>query len=164
MKEAANRLSIAIQEISPWLLPIFEGYRQTRQLLERKPLPAHTYAVDDMREQLASLTTPDFLTSTPWPWLTQYPRYFNAIKYRWEKLNAGGLDRDRRSFAELAPRLQLYHQQRTKLTEHHGFDPRLDYYRWMLEEFRVSLFAQPLGVAIPVSAKRLDEQWSRVAK
>ncbi|MEX0727904.1 MAG: ATP-dependent RNA helicase HrpA [Planctomycetaceae bacterium] len=164
MKDAVNRLSMAVQEVSPWLLPIFEGCRQTRQLLERKPLPAQAYAIEDMREQLASLMTPDFLTSTPWPWLTQYPRYFSAIKYRWEKLNAGGLDRDRRSFAEFAPRLQLYRQHRDRLTEHNGFDPRLDYYRWMLEEFRVSLFAQPLGVAIPVSAKRLDEQWTRVGK
>lgn len=37
-------------------------------------------------------------------------------------------------------------------------------YRWMLEEYRVSLFAQPLGTRIPVSAKRLDKEWDRAAK
>ncbi|MFN0197283.1 MAG: ATP-dependent RNA helicase HrpA [Planctomycetaceae bacterium] len=164
MKEGSQQLSLVVQEIAPWLLPIFEGYRQTRQLLDRKPLPAYLYSVDDMREQLNLLMVPDFLTSTPWVWLTQYPRYFSAIRYRWEKLTAGGLERDRRGFAEIVPRLTLYRQQRTRLDQQGGYDVRLEYYRWMLEEFRVSLFAQPLGVAIPVSAKRLDEQWSRVGR
>jgi ATP-dependent helicase HrpA len=42
------------------------------------------------------------------------------------------------------------------------FDPELEHYRWMLEEFRVSLFAQKLGTSLTVSEKRLDEQWAKV--
>ena len=42
------------------------------------------------------------------------------------------------------------------------FDPELETFRWMLEEFRVSLFAQELGTIIPVSAKRLEKHWANV--
>ena len=43
-------------------------------------------------------------------------------------------------------------------------DPELERYRWLLEEYRVSLFAQELGTAEPVSRKRLESQWSRVER
>ena len=42
------------------------------------------------------------------------------------------------------------------------YDPALEHYRWMLEEYRVALFAQELGTALPVSTKRLEQQWTMV--
>jgi ATP-dependent helicase HrpA len=42
------------------------------------------------------------------------------------------------------------------------YDPQLELFRWMLEEYRVSLFAQPLGTSIKVSPERLDKQWRKV--
>jgi ATP-dependent helicase HrpA len=81
---------------------------------------------------------------------------------RLEKLAAGAHDRDRRGCAELAPREHAFLQ---RLRDHQAqgiYDPELHRFRWMLEEFRVSLFAQELGAAFPISAKRLDKQWEKV--
>jgi ATP-dependent helicase HrpA len=56
-------------------------------------------------------------------------------------------------------RHHLAHSHRARLTL---FDPKLMHLRWMLEEYRVSLFAQKLGTAIPVSPKRLEQQWAKL--
>ena len=78
-------------------------------------------------------------------------------------MTAGGLARDQKNFAEFQPRLGGVSRTRKKNTPRSGiFDPELEHFRWMLEEFRVSLYAQKLGTAVPVSAKRLDAQWAKV--
>ncbi len=82
---------------------------------------------------------------------------------RLERLASGALTRDRTAWAEeILPREQAYEQRAVqhRILEIH--DPALDHYRWMLEEYRVSLFAQRLGTSLPVSAKRLDQQWAQV--
>lgn len=103
-----------------------------------------------------------FLVATPWRWLQQYPRYFRAIKLRLDKIAGSGWRRDRRAFDALEPLLDAY---RRRLADHRrrGIDDaELDAFRWLLEEFRVSLFAQELGTSIPVSAKRLQRHWANV--
>lgn len=65
---------------------------------------------------------------------------------------------------EILPRWEAYKQmaelhQRKSLT---GTDPELTLYRWMIEELRVSLFAQELGTKMPVSGTRLDKQWAKI--
>jgi ATP-dependent helicase HrpA len=124
-------------------------------------VPRWQYAIDDMREQIAELMDPRWFAKTPWHWLRQYPRYFRALGCRLEDL-PGGVPRDWQKFQEFQPRRQLYleharHQQAQGIV-----DPELLLLRWMLEEYRVSLFAQKLGTAIPVSPKRLEQQWAKV--
>ncbi|MEI8371652.1 MAG: ATP-dependent RNA helicase HrpA [Planctomycetota bacterium] len=120
------------------------------------------YAIDDIREQFASLAGPNCLSTTPWTWLRHCPRYFRAIRVRLDALAGGGIAKDRERFEEFLPRWHAY----LKWIEQHGLqyehDPELIQYRWMLEEYRVSLFAQKLGTSIPVSPKRLEQQWSKV--
>ncbi len=84
-----------------------------------------------------------------------------AISYRLENLR-GGVARDRQKFQEFQPQWQLYLEQARQQQAPHGVDPDMLHLRWMLEEYRVSLFAQKLGTAIPVSTKRLDEQWAKM--
>jgi ATP-dependent helicase HrpA len=119
------------------------------------------YALDDIEEQLGHLMQPGFLASTPWEWLRQYPRYFRAIRIRLEALSSS-LPRDRQKLDEFQPRWQLYLEQSREQANQGIFDPALLHYRWMLEEYRVSLFAQKLGTAVPVSFKRLEQQWAKV--
>ncbi|MBC8289899.1 MAG: DUF3418 domain-containing protein, partial [Planctomycetes bacterium] len=57
-----------------------------------------------------------------------------------------------------------YRQRLAEHAERDHFDPQLEYYRWMIEELRVSLFAQELGTAIPVSEVRLEKQWEQVGE
>jgi ATP-dependent helicase HrpA len=123
--------------------------------------PRWQYAIEDIRSQMAHLIIPDSFPKTPWEWLRQYPRYFRAILARLESL-PGGVARDWQKFEDFQPRWQLYLEQARRHQAQGIFDPELLHLRWMLEEYRVSLFAQKLGTAIPVSPKRLEQQWAKV--
>jgi ATP-dependent helicase HrpA len=115
-----------------------------------------------VRAQLDELTAAGFLTATPWEWLSHLPRYLKAAQLRLEKLTAGRLAQDARHMSDLAPRVRAYRERAASNRELAIDDPHLDHYRWMLEEYRVSLFAQELGTSLTISAKRLDKQWSLV--
>ena len=113
---------------------------------------------DDIAAQLARLVPRRFLAATPWPRLGHVPRYLKAIVMRLDKLKADPA-RDATRLAELRP---LEQRQAKKLAERRGArDPRLDEFRWWLEELRVSLFAQELKTPQPVSAKRLEKIWAQ---
>jgi hypothetical protein len=121
------------------------------------------YAVDDIREQIARLMDPKTFSKTPWEWLRQYPRYFRAICFRLENLPSG-VNRDLQNFEEFQTQWQLYQERAGRIESQGVVNPDLMHLRWMLEEFRVSLFAQKLGTAIPVSPKRLDQQLANIQK
>jgi ATP-dependent helicase HrpA len=114
-------------------------------------------AAADIRSQLAWLVPAGFLLTTPWERLKEFPRYLQAIEQRLEKLK---LDprRDAQLVAEVAP-LETRYRERVK-TERGLVAPGEDGFRWMLEELRVSLFAQQLKTKVPVSARRLADAWT----
>jgi ATP-dependent helicase HrpA len=122
------------------------------------------YAIDDIRDQLSRLAGPTCLSTTPWAWLRHCPRYFRAIRARLDALGSGGMAKDRERYEEFLPRWQGYLQWIAQHGPQCEADPELIQYRWMLEEYRVSLFAQKLGTSIPVSPKRLEQQWSKVGR
>ncbi len=159
---AKNRISVAVQEVAQLIKPMMENYHVIQLSLEGQFLPAQEYAVNDLREQMAYLVEEGFLANTPWAWLWQYPRYFRAMKFRLEKLTAGGLVRDQQSHAVIARFWERYLFRAEEHREREIYDSNLIHYRWMVEELRVSLFAQPLGTGITVSEKRLEDQWQKV--
>ena len=124
--------------------------------------PAFLHAIADIKEQLEGLVYPGFVSQTPAEWLSEYPRYLKAIHMRLEKLS-GSLARDRVAMLEIKP---LWQEYLTRSDKHHrqGItdDPALKMYRWMIEELRVSLFAQELKTKMPVSVKRLKQKLSEV--
>jgi ATP-dependent helicase HrpA len=162
--ESSERTGLAVQDVLPLASPLFEGFHQARLALEGATNWQWRYAVVDVRSQLEVLFPPDFLTSTPWRWLTQYPRYLRAIVERFEKLGSGGFARDQQAFALVGPRWDAWRELARQQASAGIYDVELVHYRWLVEEFRVSLFAQQLGTAVPVSDKRLDEQWAKVGK
>ncbi len=92
--------------------------------------------------------------------LAHLPRYLKAIAQRLDKLRTEP-DRDAARSAELAP---LVAQFRRQLAQRRGQpDPRLEEFRWLLEELRVSMFAQELRTPMPVSVKRLQKAWAAIA-
>ncbi|MEL7087124.1 MAG: DUF3418 domain-containing protein, partial [Planctomycetota bacterium] len=103
---------------------------------------------------------PDFVSQTAEPWLAHLPRFLNAARHRLRKLREGKIDRDQQNATLLNSRIEPYRRAEITL----GAQPELSAYRWMLEEWRVSLFAQELGTSIPVSDKRLDKQWKKIAR
>jgi ATP-dependent helicase HrpA len=156
------RLGLAVQAVAELALPMFENFHRAVLALEEMKNPNAKYAVAEIREQFGHLLDPKFMTAAPWQWLKQYPRYFRAASMRLEALAAGGLSRDQKNFAEFRPHWEAYLQRKEEHAALGLFDPELEHFRWMLEEFRVSLYAQKLGTAVPVSGKRLATQWAKI--
>ncbi|MDH4581176.1 ATP-dependent RNA helicase HrpA [Pseudomonas sp. BN415] len=122
---------------------------------------AQAVALNDIKAQLANLVYPGFVRETPAEWLKELPRYLKAIEQRFDKI-AAQLQRDRVWSGEIAGYWEQYRARLAKHAQEGKRDPELVLYRWMLEEYRVSLFAQQLGTRMPVSDKRLNKQWSQV--
>jgi ATP-dependent helicase HrpA len=162
LKLATDHLLPAVQELSRFALPMFEAYHQARLALEQSRPETWQPAVDDMREQFAELLPPNFLATTPWTWLQHYPRFLKGISLRLQKMASSGLPRDRQALAQVTPRVKAWHERREIHRKHHVLDAELETYRWLIEEFRVSLFAQELGTSQAVSGPRLDKQWEKV--
>nr|WP_246480971.1 ATP-dependent RNA helicase HrpA [Motiliproteus sediminis] len=116
--------------------------------------------LNDIRAQLEQLVYPGFMAATPTRWLARYPVYLHAIDYRLQRFKTD-LQRQRLQSDELRQGWERFAVQRRQIAALGGDDAELQQYRWMLEEYRVSLFAQQLGTEMPVSAKRLAEQWRR---
>ncbi|HEY7486074.1 MAG TPA: ATP-dependent RNA helicase HrpA [Streptosporangiaceae bacterium] len=112
--------------------------------------PALVPALTDIRAQLSGLVYPGFVTATGWDRLPHLVRYLRAIEYRLEKL-PDNPHRDR----ELMLQVQALQQDYDRLRDRVPASAELRQIRWMIEELRVSFFAQQLGTAYPVSAKRI---------
>lgn len=157
-----ERLGRAVQDVAALLQPLLEAYQRALLAVESATGPGWEYAITDIKAQLRELFAAGFLTTTPWNWLQHYPRYLQAICLRMRKLSEGGVSRDRQNFALIQPRSQAYLTRLGEHTQRGVHDPELLLYRWMLEEFRVSLFAQELGTSVSVSTQRLDKQGAKV--
>jgi ATP-dependent helicase HrpA len=154
-----RNIAPSVQEITKLIMPLFAAYHEVRLALEQPRPAACQPALDDIRGQLAALFPDGFLARAPWDWLNHSPRYLKAITLRLKKLTSGGLDRDRQQMALLVPRLSALQERVDAADWIHLNDHRLIHYRWMLEELRVSLFAQELGTSLSVSPERLDRFW-----
>jgi ATP-dependent helicase HrpA len=95
-------------------------------------------------------------------WLQQYPRYLSAITKRFEKARDYAV-RDRQLRIEFSKLWEEYLKRQAMLEKQHIDSEQLNYYRWMLEEYRVSLFAQELRTRFPVSEKRLRTYWNELS-
>ena len=118
-----------------------------------------SYFVDDIKQQLHNLMTGKSLLETNIDWLKQYPRYLNAIQFRLSRIpHLGSKDK------EHTTELTMYWLKYEELCKQRVVKnpEELTHLRWMLEEYRVSLFAQNLGTKIQVSAKRLEKQFKLI--
>ena len=149
-----NQVVTRAQELVRLVSEILACYRPLRLQLEKTASPALADSHRDIEQQLAALLAPGFITATPYPWLSEFPRYLKAIDHRLQRLQ-GQLARDAQSRRTVADLWQNYLDAKARGRA----DPqRLDECRWLIEELRVSLFAQPLGTRQPVSEKRILER------
>jgi ATP-dependent helicase HrpA len=157
--EARGRLSLIAQEVARLVAVIV----QEAAVLPKKLAGARSFAAAcaDVEQQLARLFPPGFIANTPAAQLAHYPRYLKAIALRLDKLK-GDPARDAQRLAEIA---QLQTPYLRELAARKGkADARLDEFRWLLEELRVSLFAQELRTPMPVSVKRLQKVWESLRR
>jgi len=115
-------------------------------------------SLEDIQEQITDLVYPGFLVELEAGHLQHYPRYVAAIEERLQQA-ADNPQRDLQRLQEIQPFQRNYQQ---RLDSGADYDAALDRFRWLLAEYRVSVFAQKLGTAVKVSAKRLQQAWQEV--
>jgi len=162
----------ALLQVRPRLVPdglrlsvivgqIFSLAQQIRVRLNELKQPVHALARQDMQAQLDGLDLGQCWRRFPAERWQQYPRYLKGMLLRLEKLS-NNLLRDDKGSAELQQhelKLRQAYEDRVR----RGLDVApLAMYRWLLEEYRISMFSQPLKTAVPVSAERLDRLWSEL--
>ncbi|SMP45503.1 ATP-dependent RNA helicase HrpA [Noviherbaspirillum suwonense] len=121
---------------------------------------AHAQAVADIQSQVQALVGKRFIVDTDYAQLSHYPRYLKAIGVRLDKLRTDPA-RDAKLMGEwqqaAAPWQRAQKGQAAR-------DPKMQEYRWLLEELRVSLFAQELKTPMPISVKRLQKVWEALQR
>lgn len=138
------------------MIDILRDVRAVREKLNSLSGPALKAVVDDATLQLTSLVPAGFPMDVPallWPHL---PRFLKALTRRLDKV-AGNLKRDTELVNRVAPFVKAL-QQLDAAGHAHASRPEFDRLQWMIEELRVSLFAQDLRTAVSVSEKRLADQ------
>jgi len=155
--EGRGRLTLICNEVARLAAAILVEYAGVaRKIKDHKNAPEVTL---DAAQQLARLMPKKFLSVTPWANLQHYVRYLKAISARLDKYRA-----DPARDSARAKELQALEQRYWRLVaERKGvMDARQQEFRWLLEELRVSFFAQELRTPQPVSVKRLEKAWAQL--
>jgi ATP-dependent helicase HrpA len=155
--EGKSRLGLLVNEIARLASQILAEYHALPKKLQTAK--GHPHAVADIQSQLQGLIGKRFIADTDYAQLAHFPRYLKAVNVRLDKLRADPA-RDAKLMAEwtqAATPLQRALKGRSS-------DPRMTEYRWMLEELRVSLFAQELRTPMPISVKRLQKVWEAMQR
>lgn len=137
------------------LQTILKLYADIHNQLKR--LPPNSEVLQDCQEQLQYLIFQGFVRYTAYEHLRQLERYLKALLYRLEKMQ-----HDPKKLQEIQRYSQRYWKYQAQEAKQNLINPEQDDFRWMLEEFRVSLFAQQLKTPYPVSAQRLEKAWDAI--
>jgi ATP-dependent helicase HrpA len=158
LDEGRSRLTLIAQEVARAVASVLQEFATAQRKLKDSKPPKDV--ADDATAQLQRLVGRRFVIDTPWPALNHLPRYLRALVMRLDKLRAEPA-RDAQRLAEFKPLEQRWQR---RVAERRGAtDPRLEEFRWLLEELRVSLFAQELRTPQPVSVKRLEKVWAQLS-
>jgi ATP-dependent helicase HrpA len=151
-KDAKARLNLVAQEIARLVAAVLAEHHAMQKSLPG--FKAHTQVLQDIRNQCEWLLGKEWVARTPFERMQHMPRYLKAINVRLEKLRTNP-SRDAQNLAQMNPLLQQW--QRRLSAQHGEVDARLEDFNWMLQELRVSLFAQELKTPVIVSVKRLEK-------
>ena len=156
--EGRGRLTLIANEVARLALGVLSEFALAQRKIKDTKNAADATA--DCTQQLQRLLPKNFRAATPWPQLQHGARYLKAISLRLEKYRADPA-RDAQRLTELKPLEQKYWR---LVAERKGqTDARMLEFRWLLEELRVSFFAQELRTPQPVSIKRLEKAWAQLS-
>ncbi len=152
----------AVRDFLGEVLRVLDGWRTVDKLLSGRAEMALLPALADMKAQLERLVHPGFLSEAGPEQLHRYRTYFRALTLRREALDQGGaaVNRDRQLMDRISELQASYLHRVAALPAGRPPGDRLRQVRWMLEELRVSLWAQQLGTASPVSDERIRKALS----
>ncbi len=157
-----SRLVQAATDIQELISAILEKHHAVQAAVSADKSPAKKATRQDIQQQLSRLFPQEWMRRVPYQALLNYPRYLDAILVRWQRLQ-GKIDRDQQLIDELARLWDQYENRHNKHQREGVLDEALEQWRWALEEYRVSLFAQGVKTPYPVSYKRLQKMWQSVA-
>ena len=160
--EGKARIGLLLNEIARLSSQILNEYSQLQRKLQG--IKAHESAATDMNRQLDGLLNKNFLTENDSARLAHFPRYLKACSVRIDRLRTDPA-RDARLMADwqaIATPWQRAWREQQKSGR--ATDPKMQDFRWMLEELRVSLFSQELRTPMPVSIKRLQKVWESMQR
>ncbi|HZP93107.1 MAG TPA: ATP-dependent RNA helicase HrpA [Burkholderiales bacterium] len=159
--KAKTRLVDVANELCRLVNEILTEYRTLSARLIEPRFGAYPKVLVDVRAQLRALLPQSFIATVPFERLKHYPRYLRAIGVRLDKI-ASNPERDTGWQSQLARLWQMYAARLEQDRLRGVRDAKLEEFRWMLEELRVSLWAQQLRTPYPISFKRLEKAWSEL--
>ncbi len=159
VQDGRGRLGLLAQEVARLCAQILAEWSTLQKKLPQ--IKPHQEAYKDIQTQLQALMPGNFLEHTEYQQLSHFPRYLKAIQARMDKLRQDA-SRDQRLQQEMAPLLAKY--QRAHAALKGAEDKSLRDFRWMLEELRVSFWAQELRTPMPISIKRLEKAWATIQR
>ncbi len=143
------------------LSDILNTFHELRKKLKNPPLN-WLDAMSDIQDQLNNLLHKNFVLETHADNLKNFSRYLKAIDKRLEKIQSNP-ERDRKARIEISTLWGEYTKRAQTLSKNNQHSEQLEQYRWMLEEYRISLFAQEIKTLMPISAKRLKKAWNEIS-
>jgi len=158
-EQARTRLGLLANQVAQLAAQILAEYHALPRKLQG--MKAHAQAVADIQAQVQALIGKRFLIENDYAQLAHFPRYLKAVNVRLDRLRAEPA-RDARLMAEWQQIASKY--QRALKERGRSADPKMKEFRWLLEELRVSLFAQELRTPMPVSVKRLEKVWESMLR
>ena len=156
IKRARSRLPAVKEALSRYLEETAAAYAELNGKLGKHPL-THL-----LRQRLQTLLTAGFATRTPWAQWPRLPIYLKAMTLRLEKYSSNPA-RDAAREADIQELEQMWQEKTDSLIKQGlPISDGLAGFKWMIEELRVSLFAQELKTPYPVSVKRLGKEWEKI--
>ena len=157
LDEGRARLTLIANEVARLCAQVLAEYAAASKKIKDSKSSASASA--DCAQQLQRLVGKAFVRDTPWAQMQHLVRYLRAIVMRLDKCRTDP-SRDEQRMLEVKAQEQRYWR---LVAERKGaMDARMLEFRWLLEELRVSLFAQELRTPQPVSTKRLDKAWAQL--
>ena len=157
LRERRGAIDAARAELSALFSSILESAAECAERLETAAPAEDIY--DAVETQLAWLVFPGFLKAVPPERLKHYDRYLRGVRVRIDRARSNPSG-DRAKESRVAPYWERYREAILGKGPKVANRDALAEYRWMVEEFRVSVFAPEVRAAIPVSEKRLDAKWA----
>jgi ATP-dependent RNA helicase HrpA len=154
LAEAARDHDAHVRGVVADVVRVLDAWRQAEKALSGRAEMTMLPALTDMRAQLARLVHRGFIGEAGVAQLRRYPTYLTALEQRRARL-AGQVNRDRQLMDQISDVQEAYLHQLDALPEDRPPGAALRQVRWMLEEYRVSLWAQQLGTPYPVSDQRI---------
>lgn len=163
-QQDANQLIGVTNTLVKQVADTLKEYHHLQKIIKGQLAPHQLHAVSDIQAQLDEMVYHRFVANTPATWLPHLPRFIQAIIVRLEKLDANP-QRDRQHMIDIKNLYQSYEEalrKATKINVPHGPPPEsLQEVRWLIEELRVSLFAQTLKTSTSVSVQRLEKRLNK---